>query len=180
MKYLLDGQETERLSFKLVEKVYYDKWMELFKESDAVKFLGLQKFKTPQQCCDEWFRKVEERKINDLGGLNALIDKKTGKLVGQCGLLIQEVDGAEELEIGYSILPAFRRMGYAIEAAQKCRDYAFTNIFRDSLISIIHKDNFRSEGVALKNKMKLHKTTKFKESPVKIYRIYKHEWEAPR
>lgn len=178
MKYLLVGQETDRLCFKLVKKGFYNEWLELFKEPDAVKFLGLQKFETPQQCCDEWFRKVEERKAKNLGGLNALIDKKSGKLVGQCGLLIQEVDGVEELEIGYSILPAFRRSGYAIEAARKCRDYAFINNFSHSLISIIHKDNFRSEGVALKNKMKLHKTTEFKESPVKIYRIYKHEWDA--
>ena len=35
--------------------------------------------------------------------MNVLVDKSTGKMIGQCGLLVQEIDGTNHLEIGYSI-----------------------------------------------------------------------------
>jgi RimJ/RimL family protein N-acetyltransferase len=89
-----------------------------------------------------------------------------------CGLLVQEVDGIKELEIGYSLHPAFLGKGYATEAAMKMRDFAFENNFADSLISIVHVDNLKSANVALRNGMTLEKTTNFKEIPVNIFRIF--------
>jgi RimJ/RimL family protein N-acetyltransferase len=79
-----------------------------------------------------------------------------------CGLLIQTVDGIEEVEIGYSVMPAFRNKGYATEAAIKCKEYAFENNLRDSLISIIAVKNLESQKVALKNNMQLEKTTMYR------------------
>lgn len=107
--------------------------------------------------------------------MNALIHKETDELMGMCGLLVQTVDGQEELEIGYSILPKHWRNGYAIEAAKKCKEYAFANNFRDSLISIIHIDNIPSQEVALKNGMHLSKTTVYKNNPVHIFRVFQKE-----
>ena len=130
----------------------------------------------PQEQCEKWFEITENRYKNNLGGMNVLIDKASDEFIGQCGLLIQEVDGIQELEIGYSILPDHRNKGYATEAAQKCRDYAFENNFTDSLISIIHAENLRSEKVAKKNGMTFNKKTIFKEMPVNIFRITKTDW----
>ena len=61
------------------------------------------------------------------------------------------------MEIGYSILPQYRNKGYASEVAQKCKNYAFENDWRDQLISIIHVDNIGSEKVAIRNGMSLEK-----------------------
>jgi RimJ/RimL family protein N-acetyltransferase len=97
-------------------------------------------------------------------------------MVGQCGLLIQEVDKINELEIGYSILPEYWNRGFATEAAQKCRDFAFTQSFSESLISIIHIENENSEKVAVKNGMNKTKRTVYKDMPVNIFRITKDEW----
>jgi ribosomal-protein-alanine N-acetyltransferase len=103
--------------------------------------------------------------------MNVLVDKGSGAFIGQCGLLIQDIDGCEEVEVGYSIMPAYWRMGYATEAAQKCIAHAFENNLADSLISIIHENNTESEKVALKNKMTLDRKTIYGNNPVKIYRI---------
>jgi ribosomal-protein-alanine N-acetyltransferase len=176
MKYLLTGQETDRLRFRLLTRDDYDTWIELFKDNSVVVFLGMADLSSSQEQCDKWFTLCEDRYKNDLGGMNVLIDKSTDKLVGQCGLLVQDVDGTNELEIGYSILPKYWNKGYATEAAKKCRDFAFTNSFTDSLISIIHVDNIKSEKVALKNGMTKTKQTVFKGMPVNIYRIYKKDW----
>lgn len=178
MKYLLIGEETERLYFRLVQDLDFNSWIDLFTEGgDAARFLAMDKIETPQKQCEAWFTKLKERYTNDLGGMNALIDKASDKIVGQCGLLVQEVDNNTELEIGYSILPEYWNQGYAAEAAEKCRDFAFENNFSDYLISIVHVENIKSEKVAKKNSMKLWKTTTFKEIPVNIFRITRAEWE---
>ena len=176
MKYLLTGQQTERLDFKIVDQSYFDIWFEFFQHPDSARFLGLDTFPTPIDQCKEWFRLVDERYQTDSGGMNALIDRTTNEFVGQCGLLIQEVDGIEELEIAYSILPRFWNKGYATEAAIKCRDFAFQNNFSETLISIINIYNVKSEKVALKNGMGKTKQTTFKNMPVNIYRINKIFW----
>jgi RimJ/RimL family protein N-acetyltransferase len=177
MKYLLKGQETARLKFRLLEREDFTTWLQLFEDRTATGFLGLADIGTPEAQCEKWFEITENRYKNDTGGLNVLIDKETNEFIGQCGLLIQEVDGVREMEIGYSILPKHWNKGYATEAAQKCRDYAFEHNFTDSLISIVHIDNIRSEKVARKNGMTLNKKTLFKEMPVTIFRITKTEWD---
>ncbi len=108
--------------------------------------------------------------------MNALIEKESGKLIGHCGLLIQNVDKITELEIGYSLLPEFWNKGFATESAKKCRDYAFENNLSNSIISIISLTNKSSETVAIKNGMKVDKVTEYNGNKVNIYRIEKPEW----
>jgi [ribosomal protein S5]-alanine N-acetyltransferase len=176
MKYLLDGQETARLKFRLLKRDDFMIWMDLFKDKKSGGFLGMANIPSVEEQCEKWFSICEHRYSNDLGGMNVLIDKVTNHLVGQCGLLIQEVDNISEMEIGYSILPAYRNLGYATEAARKCRDFAFMQSYSDSIISIIHIENIQSEKVAIKNGMIKSRQTIYKEMPVNIYRIEKAEW----
>jgi RimJ/RimL family protein N-acetyltransferase len=177
MKYLLENQKTERLKFRQVSSNDFDLWIDFFKQKDVVRFLAMEKIPTPLERCEHWFDRLKHRYENDLGGMNALDDKTTNEMVGQCGLLIQEVDGLTEMEIGYSILPNFWNRGFATEAAKKCRDYAFENNFADSIISIIHIENINSQKVAINNGMVKTKSTQFKEMPVNIFRINKIDWE---
>jgi len=172
MKYLLIGQETERLKFRLLKSGDFDSWVGLFKANNVAEYLQLNPKLSESELCTLWFEKAFHRYENDLGGMNVLIDKKTNFLVGQCGLLIQNIDNIERLEIGYSILPEFWNQGYASESAMKCKNYAFENNFADSLISMIHIDNSASEKVALKNGMRFEKTT----NSFNIFRIDKEDW----
>lgn len=176
MRYLLDGYETNRLKFRLLEENDFDKWIELFKVPEA-KFLGLGHENNPEKQCKIWFEKTFSRYENDRGGMNVLVDKKTNQLIGQSGLLIQDIDDQEELEIAYSILPEFWKMGYASEASQKCKEAAFTNDYSNSLISIIHVDNLISKKVAIKNGLKKEKTTTFLGMQVEVFRINKNNFE---
>lgn len=170
-KYLLEDQESERLHFRSVVPEDFDSWLPFYKNPKSTQYWnGLPT--NPEEACTEQFDRIFERYENNLGGMNALVHKKTNLLVGICGLLVQIVDGIEELEIGYAVLPKYWRNGYAFEAAKKCKDYAFYHSITTSLISIIHIDNTPSKKVALKNGMLLDKTTTYKENPVAIYRVY--------
>ena len=172
MKYLLTGQETERLKFRLLESKDFDSWLDLFKAKNIAKYLDLDPKLSESQLCKIWFDKVFHRYENDLGGMNVLIDKKTNLIVGQCGLLVQTIENIERLEIGYSILPKFWNQGFASESAKKCKNYAFKNEFANSLISMIHVDNLSSEKVALKNGMTFEK----KLDSFNIFRIDRGDW----
>ena len=136
------------------------------------------KLQSPDVECQQWYDKQFGRYDQDKGGMNALIEKSSGNLVGHCGLLIQTVDNRIELEIGYSLLPAFWNKGYATEAAVKCRDIAFERGYFSSLISIISPTNTPSARVAEKNGMTIDKQTVYNDNAVNIFRITIEQWKS--
>jgi [ribosomal protein S5]-alanine N-acetyltransferase len=178
-KLILEGQETSRLRFRNVQQDDFNTWLQFCEDAASLKYFWFADgIEDPKEKCRIWFERVFARYQNELGCLNVLIDKASGELVGQCGLLIQTVDDVKELEIGYSIMPQHRQKGYAFEAAKYCRDYAFSNNLTDSLISIIHPENANSANVAGKNGMKIDKQSMFNSSYlVNIFRIRKEEWK---
>ena len=171
----LQNQTTKRLLFKKVEPSYFPLWLPFFQNPiTSVHWKTLPV--TPEIACQQWFDKQYYRYKNNLGGMYALIENSTNTLVGMCGLLVQEVDGIVETEIGYSLLPEHWGKGYASEAAQKCRDFAFENKLSESLISIISLTNESSAKVALQNGMSIDKTVSYDENTVHIFRITKDKW----
>ena len=50
----------------------------------------------------------------------------------------QQIDGKEEIEIGYWLLPQYWGKGYAKEAAAAFRDYGFQALRMNKLISLIN------------------------------------------
>lgn len=179
MKYLLTGETTERLEFRRLATSDFDAWLPLFKSENIVPFLGLDPKLTLRERCEFWFNKAFTRYENDQGGMNVLIDKTTGKMVGQAGLLIQNIEGVERMEVGYSVLPAHWRKGFAFEAAQKCKNFAFENNFVTSLMSMVHVDNLGSEKVAIRNSMTLEQHIDCYEGiPVNIFSIEKKNWHS--
>jgi RimJ/RimL family protein N-acetyltransferase len=177
MKYTLEGQETERLKFRLLNVEDFDVWLELFENIEVCRFLGVDKIETPNERCKLWFEMTFERYKNDLGGANVLLDKSTNKIIGQSGLIVREIEGKQEIEIAYSILPEYRKKGFASESTKKCKDFAFENNFSKSLISIINTENSLSEKVAKNNGMKNDKSIEYNGMQVNIYRIDIDEWE---
>ncbi|WP_400072489.1 GNAT family N-acetyltransferase [Zobellia russellii] len=170
MDLLLEGKETQRLLFRKVIPSDFDLWLPFHEDKRSNQFWeGLPK--DPKIACQQQFDYIFERYENNLGGMNALISKSTGEFIGLCGLLKQTVDGIEELEIGYSILPKYWRQGYASEAALACKTYTKHSQLTDSLISIIQVDNIPSQKVALTNGMYLDKTTTYHNNTVHIFRV---------
>ncbi|WP_267401804.1 MULTISPECIES: GNAT family N-acetyltransferase [unclassified Chryseobacterium] len=137
----------------------------------------MENFKTPKECCEKWFEWTFHRYENNLGGQNVLISKETQQLIGQCGLLVREVENTFELEIAYSILPEFRDQGFAIEAATKCKDFAFENNLHNRLVSIIIPENKDSKNIALKNGMTFKKSIDYSGKMMDLFQIDKQDCE---
>lgn len=57
-----------------------------------------------------------------------LLSKKTGEVVGTCGLGAYEIDGREEMELGYRLRLQYWGKGYATEAAEATLKYGFDKL----------------------------------------------------
>lgn len=86
-------------------------------------------------------------------GLWAVILRETEELIGQCGLTMQPWKGAEVLEIGYLFNRRYWHRGYALEAAEACKEYAFETLGAEEVCSIIRDTNAASRKVAVRNGM---------------------------
>ncbi|BAU53714.1 hypothetical protein MgSA37_01884 [Mucilaginibacter gotjawali] len=106
MNYLLYGLESPRLFFREMKSYDYDTWLEYFSDPKTAEHWFFER-KIPELACEDWYLSQFARSNRDQGGMNAILEKGSGKLIGHCGLLIQQVDGIQELEIGYGLLPEF-------------------------------------------------------------------------
>ena len=61
---------------------------------------------------------------------------------------MQPYNNMEVLEIGYLLKESFWHYGYGREGAKRCKDYAFEDLNRDKVYSIIKADNLASIKVA--------------------------------
>ena len=86
-------------------------------------------------------------------GLWAVILKETDEMIGQCGLTMQPWKETEVLEIGYLFQRLHWHNGYAIEAAEACKKYAFEKLDAKEVCSIIRDTNTASQNVAVRNGM---------------------------
>ena len=175
---ILEGLESQRLRYRGLTMADFDGLLPFFRSKEAMKYYRLEE--EPEKMCKAWIERQVRRYENDGHGLCALIEKASDQLVGQCGLLKQEVDGIEELEVGYGLLPAFWSQGFATEAARFFRDFAFQEQMAPSIISIIDMDNVPSQKVAYKNGMQIDKKTLFKNMQVYIFRITSSQWDLLR
>lgn len=56
-------------------------------------------------------------------------------LIGDCGIMISEIDGKQENDLGYIIHQPYWRNGFAVEVAEACKNYAFRNVYLGMLNS---------------------------------------------
>jgi RimJ/RimL family protein N-acetyltransferase len=125
-----------------------------------------------------WLARQAERYARDGHGLWLVSAREGGEPVGQVGLLMQQVDGAAELEVGYLIHRPFWRRGYATEAARACRDHAFVALGRRRVISLIRPENLPSQGVARKMGMTPEKRTTFAGLDHFVFAVSRSDGEA--
>ena len=102
---------------------------------------------------EQWLVKQQLRYAHDGFGLWAVLDKVTGKMIGQCGLTMQDANGRQVVEVGYLFRRDHWHRGYATEAARACKRYAFDVLDEDEVFSIIRDNNLASQAVARRNGM---------------------------
>jgi ribosomal-protein-alanine N-acetyltransferase len=128
---------------------------------------------------DEWIARNRLRYQNDSVGLWAMVLKSTGEMIGDCGVILQQVEGESLYEVGYHLRRDFWGQGLATEAAIACRDWAFANLKVKRVISLIRPDNLPSRKVAERNGMTVWKEVDWRGLRHCVYAVERSQPTTP-
>jgi [ribosomal protein S5]-alanine N-acetyltransferase len=167
--------ETERLLLRLLTPEDTEALAAVLSDPIAMRWYP-RPFSRPE--VEQWIARNRER-YNDEGyGLWAMVLKQGGTMIGDCGLVLQDVDREGLVEVAYHVRRDHWGRGYATEAAQACMKYAFENLKVERVVSLIRPENQPSWRVAEKNGMKVWKQTVRAGYLHLVYAMRKEEWEA--
>jgi [ribosomal protein S5]-alanine N-acetyltransferase len=162
--------QTERMVLRQMEMADVDDLMGIFSDPVAMRYYPNTK---SRQEAEEWVRRVQVS-YRDLGfGLWVAVLEDSGEFAGQCGLTVQEVEGKEEVEIGYLFLRKFWGRGLATEAARAARDHGFNTLGCERLVSLIDPGNLASRRVAEKIGLTLEREVEKWGKRICLYAIRK-------
>ncbi len=146
--------ESERLILREIAADDLASLLEIWSDPETMRYFPQT---LDERLMEEWIDRNLIRYKQHGHGLWAVILKESGQFVGDCGLVIQEVDGVEELEVGYHFNKRYWGMGLAAEAARACLDYGFNRLGRERIISMIRPENIPSCRVAERNGLRIEK-----------------------
>ena len=140
--------ETERILLRHFELSDGDAMMQVFGDAEVMRFGdGVQ----TREWIDAWLQTCLETYRTRGFGPYAVLERSRGDVIGYCGLFnFPDVNGQEEIELGYRMQRAAWGYGYASEAARAVRDFAFFTLNIQRLIAVIDPMNVASLRVAEK------------------------------
>jgi RimJ/RimL family protein N-acetyltransferase len=160
--------DTERLSFAEMTIDDLDDMAALLGDADVMRYYPRPK--TREEALS-WIRWNEGLYQQEGFGLWVVRLRATGEFVGDCGLTLQDVEGAAEVEVGYHVRVEMQGRGYATEAAAACREHGRQVLGLSRLIAIIDPDNKPSQQVAEKIGLRFERdaTDRSGQQRVRIY-----------
>lgn len=163
-------QASDRLLFRSLTVDDIPLWVPFFHRDDYMPFL-MQDISLPaEERAQTWIERQIQRENEEQYGQLAVLEKSSGRFIGVGGVIHRELNGKDELEITYSLLPEFWGNGYARELAKLFIEHVRTNSDATSVISLIHPENNASINVAKANGLQLDGKATFMDVPVDVYR----------
>lgn len=172
----LEGFETERLFLRRLDINDIEQWVDFFEDNPSLPYLNIKLHTDRWLMSKRWVKAQLKRYEKGEFGHLGLIDKNTGRLVGQSGLILREVKGETVFELAYSLLPKVWGKGLAHEAGLGLIDFTFRHQMTNRLISIIQVNNIASQKVALKNGLIRKERIRYNNRDVYIYQITMDDW----
>ncbi|MBP1970537.1 RimJ/RimL family protein N-acetyltransferase [Virgibacillus natechei] len=159
---------TERLNLRKMNKNDVQHLMEIFSDPVAMKYYPSTK---DEQETKKWINWTLRNYTGYGAGLWIVEEKDTGKFLGQCGIVLQKVDGVVEMEIGYLFARRVWGNGYATEAALACKKYGFEELGLTRMVSLIDVNNEPSIRVAERIGMKWEKHINKWDKEIAVYSV---------
>lgn len=151
---------TERLFLRHFHILDHEPMYRVFGDPEVMRFGDGGQTK---EWVHAWLRTCLERYHQTWGfGPYAVVEEHSQNVIGYCGLFFfPDVAGQPEVEIGYRLARSVWGQGYATEAAQAVRDFAFNTLGIKRLIAMIDPSNAASIRVAEKIGMHYEKDVMF-------------------
>ena len=147
--------ETKRLILREIEQSDFYDLAEILKNPNV---MYAYEHDFTDEDVQKWLVRQRNRYQQHGFGLWAAVLKTTNRMIGQAGLTMQPYKNGEVLEIGYLLKENFWHAGYASEAAAGCKKYAFEQLNKQKVYSIIKAHNIASIKVAERIGMKKEDT----------------------
>ncbi|HKY21839.1 MAG TPA: GNAT family N-acetyltransferase [Vicinamibacterales bacterium] len=160
--------ETERLKLRMWCESDLDAYAEMCADPQVMRYLTQGKLFTR---ADAWRSIAFFMGHWQMRGYGhwAVEEKATGRMIGRIGFLNPE--GWPGFEIGWTLASPTWGKGYATEGAKAALQYAFTELDRPHVISLIHPENASSIRVAERLGERLEGQTRIVDCDVLIYGI---------
>lgn len=161
--------ETNRLYFKRYSDTDLPFVTELVTNPHVMQFIGDGIHKTEEYARELIKRMLEQYENFGDYGLHLLIDKETKAYIGHAGIVVQIIDHAFELEIGYWIHPHYWGKGYGKEAAQALAQYADEELELERYVAAVQIGNIGSQKIAQAMGMHVEKVIEMDGKQVQIF-----------
>jgi RimJ/RimL family protein N-acetyltransferase len=166
--------ETERLILRMWREEDFEEYASICSDPEVMRYLGGKPY-TRLEAWRHMAFMVGHWHFRGYGHW-AVEEKETGRMIGRMGFLNPE--GWPGFEVGWTLSRDCWGRGYATEGARRMIDYAFKEMNRDHVISLIHRENVGSIRVAEKMGERLEGETEVLGIPVLIYGISREAWRA--
>ncbi len=169
---MTDTLETDRLYLRQFRESDLDAYAEMCADPEVMRYIGqeisrFEAWRSMAAVLGHW-------QLRGFG-LWAVEEKISGAMMGRIGCWRPE--GWIDFEIGWTLRHAYWGKGYAIEAARASVQYAFEQLNRSHVISLINPANSRSIRVAEQLGETPSGRTELFGKEVLIYRLERQDWE---
>lgn len=165
--------ETERLILRMFRLADAEAYAAISADPEVMKFLSDGKPQTPFEAWRSMAFLVGHWHLLGYGHF-AVEEKASGRLAGRVGFL--NPAGWPGFELGWTLGREFWGRGYATEAAKRALRYAFEDLDRDHVISLIDPNNTSSIRVAERLGEKVEGKTELFDRDILIYGIDRSDW----
>lgn len=141
----MTGLETDRLNFRLWRDADFGPFAEYFADEKTARYVGGRRSR--EEAWRLMATYIGHYRLRGYGYL-AVEERSSRELVGCVGLWNSEP--WPELELGYWLFQEMQGKGYATEAAERVKEYAFESLQVDTLVSYIDPGNEPSKRLALR------------------------------
>ena len=154
---MIKSYSTQRLLLKPTSKEDASFILELMNTQKWKQFIGDRKVHTVADA-EAYIQNKMTPQLERLGFSNYTIIRKNDDVkVGTCGLYDRA--GLEGIDIGFALLPAYEKQGYAYEASKKLMQVAYSNFGYKTVNGITVKENIASQKLLEKLGLKQIGTT---------------------
>ncbi|WP_329804827.1 GNAT family N-acetyltransferase [Flavobacterium facile] len=159
--------ETERTILRNLTSTDAEDFYLLNLDPDVLKYTGDQPFKNIESA-KKFLDEYDQFEKYGVGRL-AVIDKKSLKFIGWCGLKYDQ--DKDEFDIGFRFYKKYWNIGFATETARKCIDFGFNKLGIQRIVGRAMKENIGSIKVLEKIGMIFKEDFNFENQEGVIFEI---------
>jgi RimJ/RimL family protein N-acetyltransferase len=158
--------ETARLKLRLFAESDLDALAAMYADAETMRYIGEGKtfnrgetWRAISSMLGHWLLRGY--------GMWAVELKGTGEMIGRAGFIYPE--GWPGFELGWMIAKQYWGRGYATEAAEAALEYAYKDLDKSRVISLIRRDNLPSIRVAEKIGAQFENEIELLGAPALVY-----------